>query len=105
MAATISGNVGGSSFPNVIISLTGNNSSGTVSTSATSDSSGNYSFAGLVAGNYILRALPITISSVLYRYYTGHSVSVATSDVTGSTTFAGVNFSPTAANATNTPTF
>ena len=105
MAATISGNVGGSSFPNVIISLTGNNSSGTVSTSATSDSSGNYSFAGLVAGNYILQALPITISSVLYRYYTSHSVSVATSDVTGSTTFAGVNFSPTASTAANTPTF
>ena len=105
MAATISGNVGGSSFPNVVISLTGNNSSGTVSASATSDSSGNYSFAGLVAGKYVLTALPTIVSSLLYKYYTAHSVTVATSDVTGNTTFAGINFSPTAANATNTPTF
>ena len=101
----ISGNVGGSSFSGGVVALTGQSVNGPVQASATSDSSGNYSFAGLVAGNYILRALPITISSVLYRYYTGHSVSVATSDVTGSTTFAGVNFSPTASTATNTPTF
>ena len=104
MAATISGNVGLSSA-GIIVSLTGNNSNGVVSTSATSDSSGNYSFAGLVAGKYVLQALPATVSSQLYRYYTGHGVTVQTSDVTGSTTFAGVNFSPTAANATNTPTF
>ena len=104
MAATISGNVG-PSYSGVVVTLTGNNSNGTVSTSATSDSSGNYSFTGLVAGNYVLRALQTTVSSQLYKYYTGHSVSVLASDVTSATTFAGVNFSPTAANAANTPTF
>jgi hypothetical protein len=105
MAATISGNVGGSSFSGVIVSLYGQSSNGPVQTTATSDSSGNYSFAGLVAGNYVLQAQQVTVSSLLYKYYTGHGVSVQSSDVTGNTTFAGVNFAPTAANATNTPTF
>ena len=95
----ISGNVGGSSFSGVVVALTGQSVNGPVQASATSDSSGNYTFSGLGAGNYQLTALQTTVSSLLYRYYTGHSVIVGTSDTSG------VNFSPTAANATNTPTF
>jgi hypothetical protein len=103
MSATISGNVGGSSFSGVVVCLYGQASTGPVQTTATSDSSGNYSFTP-AAGNYIVTALSTTVSSQKYNYLSAHNVSVQLSDVTNSTTFT-VNFAPTAANAANAPTF
>jgi hypothetical protein len=91
MSSTISGNVGGSSFsgaqvqcvsvPQGVITLT------------TADASGNYSFAGLVAGNYQISA---TIANFVYY----HPVQVI---VDGVSTYSNINLNPTALNASNTP--
>jgi hypothetical protein len=105
MSATISGNVGGSSYQNAVISLQGNSSNGPVQQLAAGDSSGNYSFTIPYAGVYTLNALPITVSSVKYNYLTGHTVSVSTTDITNATTYGSINFQPTASNAANAPTF
>lgn len=90
--STITGNVGGASFSAAQVQalsvLTG------VITFATVDGSGNYSFAGLAAGTYQIRA---TINASVYY----HPVQVVAD---GTSTYSNVNLNPIALNASNAAT-
>jgi len=89
MASTITGNVGGAAFSAAQVQCL--NVLTNVIIFATVDGSGNYSFASLVAGTYIIRA---TISASVYY----HLVQVIAD---GSSTYANINLNPTALNASN----
>jgi hypothetical protein len=89
MASTITGNVGGASFSAAQVQCV--NVRTNVIIFAPVDASGNYSFASLLAGTYIISA---TINA--YVYY--ESVQVIAD---GSSTYAGINLTPTALNASN----
>lgn len=87
--STISGNVGGASFSGAQVQC--EDIYAKTITFALADASGNYSFTGLAAGTYQIRA---TIPN--YVYY--KSVQVAAD---GSSTYSNINLSPTALTASN----
>ena len=91
MSSTVTGNVGGSGFSGAQVQ------SLNVRTKniryETADGSGNFSIAGLAAGDHIISA---SISG--YRYYKSHLVTLD-----GSSTYSGINLNPTALTATNNP--
>lgn len=101
--STINGNVGGSNAQNAHVTCYG------VPTGllfAQADASGNYSFASLPAGTYVIKATSegITSGPLVGYVYRSHYTIVAD----GSTTYSAVNLNPTAPNADNsssTPTF
>ena len=92
MSSTITGNVGGASFSAAQVQCV--NIRTNVITFAPVDGSGNYSFAGLAAGTYVISS---TIAS--YVYY--HPVQVVAD---GSSTYSAINLNPTALNASNAST-
>ncbi len=97
MSSTINGNVGGASFSAAQVQcLTVSSASevgGTIRFTNV-DGSGNYSFATLPAGSFVISA---TIAAS--RYY--HSPQVIAD---GTSTYSGINLSPTALNANNSAT-
>jgi hypothetical protein len=100
MGSTISGNLGGANAQNAVATLTGFNASGPIAPLyAVADNTGAYSFAGLAAGTYTVRAA-IGGATGAFANYSFPGSKVVTVD--GSSTYANINFTPTPPNATVT---
>lgn len=98
MASTISGNLGGANAQNAIITLTGFTTAGgpMAPLYTLADNTGAYSFAGLAAGTYNLRAATGSVSGAFANYsWPGLKTIVAD----GSSTYANVNFAAVPPNA------
>jgi len=91
MSSTISGNLGGASSSGVQVTAY-SAQTGLIMNAA--DGSGNYSFTGLPAGTYTLKAQD---GSGKNNYLVTHQVIAD-----GAATYANINFNPTAVNAGGT---